>query len=200
MADALTTTYAKLLRGSYDCLDRIVVNGYYRQAHSPGGFRIWWRRLLGGEDTLDNAHLIRMAGRFRRRLRAWAAENRVPIRICNHGEQKHDVAEEYRQRTEIQEGLFLIIEGRAQAPVWDIQNGFIRRKKPYPYINHFSFHILDRDWGHITIKISGHPPFPAQIILNGHEYVERQAVKAALTFTKRGIVSSTCPTPVHSRR
>ena len=81
MADALTTTYAKLLRGSYDCLDRIVVNGYYRQAHSPGGFRIWWRRLHGGEDTLDNAHLIRMAGRFRRRLRAWAAENRVPVRI-----------------------------------------------------------------------------------------------------------------------
>ncbi len=185
MADALTTTYAKLLRGSYDCLDRIVMNGYYRQAHSPGGFRIWWRRLHGGEDTLDNAHLIRMAGRFRRRLRAWAAENRVPIRICNHGEQKHDVAEEYRQRTEIQEGLFLIIEGRAQAPVWDIQNGFIRRKKPYPYINHFSFHILDRDWGHITIKISGHPPFPAQIILNGHEYVERQAVKAGADVHKR---------------
>jgi len=31
--------------------------------------------------------------------------------------------------------------------------------------NHYSFHILDAEWGHITIKISGHPPFPAQIML-----------------------------------
>ncbi len=135
MADALTTTYAKLLRGSYDCLDRIVVNGYYRQAHSPGGFRIWWRRLLGGEDTLDNAHLIRMAGRFRRRLRA-GRPNRVPIRICNHGEQKHDVAEDIDKERRFRKDSSSSLKAGPEAPVWDIQNGFIRRKKPYPYINH----------------------------------------------------------------
>ena len=38
--------------------------------------------------------------------------------------------------------------------------------------------------GHITIKISGHPPFPAQVILNGHEYVACQALKAGIRFTK----------------
>jgi hypothetical protein len=54
------------------------------------------------------------------------------------------------------------------------------------YVNHYSFHILDPEWGHLTIKISGHPPFPAQVILNGHEYVARQARKAAITFTKEG--------------
>jgi hypothetical protein len=50
----------------------------------------------------------------------------------------------------------------------------IERKKPMPYFNHYSFHILDPDWGHLTIKISGHPPFPAQVILNDHEYVACQ--------------------------
>ena len=40
--------------------------------------------------------------------------------------------------------------------------------------------------GHITIKISGHPPFPAQVILNGHEYVACQARKAGIHFTKEG--------------
>jgi hypothetical protein len=49
-----------------------------------------------------------------------------------------------------------------------------------------SFHILDPDWGHITIKISGHPPFPAQVILNGHEYVACRARKAGISFTKEG--------------
>jgi len=55
-----------------------------------------------------------------------------------------------------------------------------------PYVNHYSFHILDPDWGHITIKISGHPPFPAQVMLNGHEYVACQARKAGIDFTKEG--------------
>jgi hypothetical protein len=45
---------------------------------------------------------------------------------------------------------------------------------------------LDRDWGHITIKISGHPPFPAQVILNGHEYMDRQARKAGILFLRDG--------------
>jgi len=53
-------------------------------------------------------------------------------------------------------------------------------------VNHYSFHILDREWGHVTIKLSGHPPFPAQIILNGHEYVEREAAKAGIGCRKEG--------------
>jgi hypothetical protein len=46
------------------------------------------------------------------------------------------------------------------------------------------FHDHQLDNTHITIKISGHPPFPAQAILNGHEYVACQACKAAIRFTK----------------
>jgi hypothetical protein len=91
---------------------------------------------------------------------------------CSAGQRKHDLAEEYLAKTTVTQGLFLVLVGRAQAPVWDVSaRHHIERKKPMPYVNHYSFHILDADWGHLTIKISGHPPFPAQIILNGHEYV-----------------------------
>ena len=38
----------------------------------------------------------------------------------------------------------------------------------------------------MTIKISGHPPFPAQVILNGHEYAAAQAAKRGISFTKEG--------------
>ncbi len=34
--------------------------------------------------------------------------------------------------------------------------------------------------------MSGHPPFGAQIILNGHEYVARQATAAGIAFSKVG--------------
>jgi len=37
----------------------------------------------------------------------------------------------------------------------------------------------------VTIKMSGHPPFGAQVMLNGHEYVACQARKTGIDFTKQ---------------
>jgi hypothetical protein len=52
-------------------VDRVVLNAYFSLGHSPGGLRVWWRRLHDDNDQdLDNAHLMRMAGRFSRRIRA----------------------------------------------------------------------------------------------------------------------------------
>ncbi len=187
MPDSLSDRYAELLTGSYDCVDRIVLNAFFRMGHGPGGFRVWWRALTGSEETLDNTHLMRMAGRFSRRIHGYAKANGIPVVHCPAGERKHELAEEYLAKTNITQGLFLILVGRAQAPVWDVSvNHHIEPKKPMPYVNHYSFHILDPEWGHITIKISGHPPFPTQVILNGHEYVACQARKAGISFTKEG--------------
>ena len=187
MPDSLSDRYAELLTGSYDCVDRIVLNAFFRMGHGPGGFRVWWRALTGSEETLDNTHLMRMAGRFSRRIHGYAKADGIPLVHCPAGERKHELAEEYLAKTNITQGLFLILVGRAQAPVWDVSvNHHIEPKKPMPYVNHYSFHILDPEWGHITIKISGHPPFPAQVILNGHEYVACQARKAGISFTKEG--------------
>lgn len=190
MADGLSELYRDLLTGSYDCVDRIVLNGYFRPGHNAGGFRVWWQNLTGSADTLDNTHLMRLAGRFSRRVRGWAKANAVPVIDCRTGERKHDLAEEYLKTTQVTRGVFLILVRKAQAPVWEVsvsgKQHHLERKKPMPYVNHYSFHILDPDWGHVTIKISGHPPFPAQIIFNGHEYVACQAQQAGIGFTKEG--------------
>jgi hypothetical protein len=187
MADELTKRYGDLLEGSYDCVDRIVLNAYFRLCYSGGGFREWWRRLMGSDEKLDNARLMRMAGRFSRRVRGFARTHGIPVIDCRRGERKHEIAEEYLATHRVKRGLFLILVGRAMAPVWDVQHwssGAVRLSKKTPYVNHYSFHILDPDWGHITIKMAGHPPFGAQIILNGHEYAGCQARKAHLSFAK----------------
>src|SRR6266478_4813072 len=80
MPESLSDRYAALLSGSYDCADRIVLNAYFRMGHGAGGFRVWWRTLTGSEDTLDNTHLMRMAGRFSRRLHGMR-KPRV-LRLC----------------------------------------------------------------------------------------------------------------------
>jgi hypothetical protein len=96
MADEFSVRYGDLLTGSYDCVDRIVLNSYMSLCHSPGGFRVWWRRWHDDRDTeLDNTHLMRLAGRFSRRVRAWAKSNAVPVIDCTRDERKHGIAEEY---------------------------------------------------------------------------------------------------------
>jgi hypothetical protein len=86
VADELSDRYGDLLTGSYDCVDRIVLNAYYPLGHSPGGFRVWWRRLHDdSDDELDNAHLMLLAGRFARRVRAFAAASGIPVIECTAG-------------------------------------------------------------------------------------------------------------------
>ena len=191
MSDELSTYYADLVEGRYSGVDRIVLNAYHPLGHTPGGFRTWWRRLWNGSDAqLDDTHLIRMAGRFSRRLHAFAKAPGVPVIDGARGERKHEIAEEYLASHPAVQGLFLILISRAVAPVWKVRRskkGHIRELvEQKPYVKHYSFHIWDREWGHITIKMSGHPPFGAQIILNGHEYVAGQAQKSGIEFTKDG--------------
>jgi hypothetical protein len=191
MPDQLSTLYRDLLEGSYDCVDRIVLNAYFGRGQHGAGLRLWWRALYGSDENLDDTHLMRMAGRFSRRLRAWAKDNNIPVIYCSASEDKHKLAEQHLATHETKPGVFLILVSKAPALVWEAQMtsrgklGQLVPKQPWPYVNHYSFHILDPDWGHLTIKMSGHPPFGAQIILNGHEYVACQAQKAGVGFSKQ---------------
>jgi hypothetical protein len=193
VADDFCARYGDLLTGSYDCVDRIVLNAYFPLGHNPGGFRVWWRGLHGGsDDELDNTHLMRFAGRFARRLKAWAAANGIPVIYCKAGDRKHRIAAEHlAAHPPSGPGVFLVLAAKAPASVWEVRRsessgviGAIAKKTAY--VNHYSFHIIDPAWGHVTIKMSGHPPFPAQVILNGHEYVAAAARAAGIGFAKDG--------------
>jgi hypothetical protein len=193
VADDFRERYGELLTGSYDCVDRIVLNAFFPLGHNPGGFRTWWRRWHdGSDDDLDNTHLMRMAGRFARRVKAWGQANGVPVVYCRAGERKHQIAEEHlAAHPPSGPGVFLVLAAKAPASVWEVRRsestgviGNIAKKTAY--VNHYSFHIMDPQWGHVTIKMSGHPPFPAQVILNGHEHVAAQARAAGIGFVKEG--------------
>jgi len=191
MADDLSERYRHLLTGVYDCLDRIVLNAYFAMGHDGGGFRVWWRQLHNGsEEELDDAHLMRLAGRFARRVRGWAKAQGIPLIDCPQSERKHRIAEQYLADHQVGYGVFLILVARAPALVWEVRHGangkLAKLLQKQSYVNHYSFHILDLEWGHLTIKMSGHPPFGAQVILNGHEYVACQAQADGLGFSKEG--------------
>jgi hypothetical protein len=189
-ADPFSQYYSDFLQGTYDCVDRVVLNGYFSMGCSPGGFRTWWRALYGTDDNLDNTHLMRLAGRFGRRLYGWAEKNKIPVIKCPGNERPHEVLEEQGPALPKRPGVFCVMVKRAPFPIWDVRRfgkGGIdlrKKKEPMPYVNHYAFHVLDEDWGHMIFKVCGHPPFTVQIIVNGHEFVANAARKQRLQFTK----------------
>lgn len=189
--DDFSTYYAQHLEGRYDCVDRLVFNGYFFGGQQGGGMRNFWRALHGSDQNLDQQHLQAMAGTFSRRVRVWAKAHRVPLIDCAAGQRKHDLAQQYLPQDPDFTGLFLILVAKAPALVWEVthsKNGtpHLERQKPWPYVNHYHFHLIDKEWGHLTIKMSGHPPFGTQIMLNGHEWVERAARQQGLACEKTG--------------
>lgn len=189
--DDFTEYHEDLLDGRYDCVDRIVLNGYFPLGQQGGGFRYWWRKLTGSDKTLTQDHLLRMAGRFSRRVHGYARSNNIPIIHCEPGVRKHEIAAKHLPDDPKFQGLFLILVAKAPGLVWEVntcKNGIphLERKTPWPYVNHYHFHLIDSEWGHLTIKMSGHPPFGVQVMLNGHEWVERQALKQTISLVKEG--------------
>jgi hypothetical protein len=168
---------------------------------TAGGFRLWWRQLEGSDENLDNNHLMRMAGHLSRRLRAYASAHNIPVVDCDTKERKDNIAAEYLPKEPGFVGLFAILVGRAPAPVWNVKKTksgkIVNIERKTQYVNHYHFHIQDPDWGHIIIRMSGHPPFGAQIILNGHEYVACQAQTAGVTFRKEDNCFTEVNHPTH---
>lgn len=193
LPDDFSGYVADLLDGRYDCVDRIVLNGYFLMGQTSGGLLTWWNQLCPG-GPLDQKRLEQMAGDFSRRVHAFAKKHDLPVIYCPLGDKtKHQRAEQLLPKDPGFQGVFAILVARAPALVWKAKRNregklVLRRQTPWPLVQHYHFHILDPLWGHLTIKMSGHPPFGVQVNLNGHEWVERQARQQSI----RRVKSSNC--------
>jgi len=176
---------------SYDCVDRIVLNGRFNFACSPGGFRTWWREFFGNDKNLNDASIRRFAWDVGRSVRKYCATNKIDFLECDSSTRKDDIAAAYVKRAEEsgKRGVFLVLAGKAPAPIWRVKQNKegkiinLEYKKPWPFVKHYSFHILDDRWGHIVVKMCGYPPFGLQIILNGHNWVEARIREKGVAFT-----------------
>ena len=192
--DKFSSYYSDLLEGRYDCVDRLVINAYFPMGQTGGGMRAWWRQLYGDDSTLDDGHLRDMAGTFSRRVRGYCDKHGTPLIEAKPGERKHELAEQHIPSDPDYRGLFLVITANAPAPVWEVSHtpdgriADLHHRKTWPFIKHYHFHLMDPEWGHVTIRMSGYPPFGAQVILNGHEWVQRKAIVENLSVNK----SSNC--------
>lgn len=189
--DALTKHYAPILEGEYDCIDRIVLNAYCPMLLVPGGVRNWYRLMEGSDKDMSDASMMRYAGRFSRRVQSFCKKRDIPFVHFQTGVRKHEEAEKLLPANNNFIGIFAVFVSRAPSLLWEVKkfdNGSIdiRRKKKTSLVNHYYFHIMDKDWGHITIRMCAHPPFSCNVMLNGHEWVERHEGYNKLEVTKEG--------------
>jgi hypothetical protein len=66
-SDDFSTYVADLLSGTYDCVDRISVRGYFRLGQTSGGLLTWWNQLFPNP-ALSEPRLRKLAGDFARRV------------------------------------------------------------------------------------------------------------------------------------
>jgi len=190
-SDDLSTYLADRLCGTYDCADRISLRGYFPLGQTSGGLLTWWNQLFANTPLTEEG-LRKLAGDFARRVHAYAGKHKIVLRYFATGDKtKHAQAEKLRPADPHFRGVFAIFVAKAPALVWQAKNNrdgkvVLRRPKNWPLVYHYHFHIVDPQWGHLTIKMSGHPPFGLQISLNGHEWVQRQAQKQAISWVKEG--------------
>jgi hypothetical protein len=190
--DAFAAYHAELIASSYDCVDRLVVNCYWQMAQAGGGFRTFWRLWKGNDSGLTNQALRQAAGDLARRLHRYCQGQAIPWIECGAGQKKFEIAREHRPKDPGFEGIFAVLVGRAPAPIWQVERNDkgqitdLHRADPWPHVQHYYLQIMDREWGHVVVRMCGYAPWGAQVIVNGHEWVERQARTQKVPVTKAG--------------
>ena len=79
--------------------------------------RTWWRQLYGDDSKLDDTHLMRLAGRFGRRVYAYCKANQIAVIRREAKERGDEISPEHVEASKHKRGLFLVIVSRAPAPL-----------------------------------------------------------------------------------
>ena len=177
---------------AYDCVDRLVVNCYYQLGQTGGGFRTFWRQWKGDDSRLSDEGLRQAAGDLARRLKAYCQKHDILWIECGARDQKYEIAREHRPKDPDFRGLFAVLVGRAPAPLWEVGHNAkgqitdLHHPQQWPHVQHYHFQIIDPEWGHVVVRLCGYAPWGVQVIVNGHEWVERQARRQNLRVAKDG--------------
>jgi hypothetical protein len=193
-----------------ECVDRLYLNAYL-PGLQVGGQVV--RFLCGhlGQPIASAALLAPIGNRFRREVKAFAAERGVPIlelkkpdrsrwddRKLDHVRPHLEAAERAGRY-----GVVAIVQGQEYQWVFSARN---RSTKPggRPNFEFFKedrrvgvyyFYILDPDFGAGFIKLCTYCPWPGKVWLNGHEWVKRQALGCGIGYTELENGFASCSDP-----
>jgi hypothetical protein len=156
------------------------------------------------------ALLEKIGNRFRREVKAFAAEHDVPVLALKKpdrtrwDDRKLDHVRPYLERAEAEHrtGVVAIVQAQEFQWVFSAKNrsstpglvsfDFVKEERR---VGIYYFYVLDAEFGPGFIKICTYFPYPAKVWLNGHEWAKRQARREGLSFGELANGFSSCEDP-----
>lgn len=192
-----------------ECVDRLYLNAYVPNLQ-VGGQVV--RFLCGhlGHAIPSPALLGPIGNRFRREVKAFAAEHEIPILALKKpdrsrwDDRKLDHVRPYLEAAEREQRFGVVAIVACQEFQW-VLSGRNRATNPNAVsfdffkedrrIGIYYFYILDPEFGPGFIKLCTYAPWPAKVWLNGHEWAKRQAMRSGVAFTALSNGFASCDQP-----
>ena len=192
-----------------DCIDRLLLNAYVPNLQVSGQVVTFLTGHLGFP-VPSPALLEKIGNRFRREVKAFAAEHDVPVLALKKpdrtrwDDRKLDHVRPYLERAEAEHrtGVVAIVQAQEFQWVFSSKNrsstpglvsfDFVKEERR---VGIYYFYVLDAEFGPGFIKICTYFPYPAKVWLNGHEWAKRQARREGLSFGELANGFSSCEDP-----
>jgi hypothetical protein len=192
-----------------DCIDRLLLNAYVPNLQVGGQVVTFLTGHLGFP-VPSPALLEKIGNRFRREVKAFAAEHDVPVLTLKKpdrtrwDDRKLDHVRPYLERAEAEHrtGVVAIVQAQEFQWVFSAKNrsstpglvsfDFVKEERR---VGIYYFYVLDAEFGPGFIKICTYFPDPSKVWLNGHEWAKRQARREGLSFGELANGFSSCEDP-----
>ena len=192
------------------CVDRLYLNAYVPNLQVGGQVVTFLTQHLGFP-LPSPALLEKIGNRFRREVKAFAADNGISILHLKKpdrtrwDDRKLDHVRPYLDAAERdgRHGVVAIVQSQEFQWVFSAKKRVHKSgvvsfdfDKEDRRVGMYYFYINDAEFGPGFIKICTYFPYPAKVWLNGHEWAKRQARRAGIAFTELANGFATCADPV----
>jgi len=100
--------------------------------------------------------LGQVSEKFREAVKTMAERERIPLYQFRHKERKDDIANNFRRRRQVRDGIVFIGRAQEKAQAFNgkkVNGRFQFDRDKTVYVNHYYFYIDDEDFGPLFIKV-----------------------------------------------
>src|ERR1700682_429288 len=167
-----------------ECLDRLYLNGYIGKLATGPGLIMFMRGQLG-KPVPSPVVLGQVSEKFREAVKTLADREQIPIYQFRHKERKDDIANDFRRKRQVRNGIVFIGVAQEKAQAFNgkkVNGQFQFDRDKTVYVNHYYFYIDDADFGPLFIKVCSYAPWSTKLCLNGHQWAKRQLAKQKIAY------------------
>lgn len=182
-------------------IDRMYLNVYQPKLQTAKQAACFFRYHRGQPVASSSLRGV-MTNDFLRRVEDCVEQQQIPVVHFQKGQRKDEVAAVYRAGFPGTEGVLFLGKAQEKVSVFRTEKRTDANGKKYAWIvqraapvNQFYFYCLDDDFGPCFLKCGTYFPYPAQLCLNGHEYVQRQLAKEGIAVEALDNGIRTCANP-----